>query len=86
MYDCDDYQPLQYANCWQQRICIRVLNEIAKKIKFAATDDTMTIIENSEIMGYKGKNLVSALSDKLISILFMSVGTEMEFISIFTTS
>ena len=65
LYDCDDYQPLQYANCWQQRICIRVLNEIAKKIKFAATDDTMTIIENSEIMGYKGKNLVSALSDRL---------------------
>lgn len=69
LYDCDNYQPLQYANCWQQRICMRVLNELAKRIKFAATDDTMKIIENSEIMGYKGKNIVSALSDRLSFIL-----------------
>ena len=65
LYSCNDYQPLQYANCWQQRICLRILNEIAKKIKFAATDDDMKIIENSEIMGYKGKNIVSALSDRI---------------------
>lgn len=55
LYECDDYQPLHYTNCWQQRICLRILNEIAKKIKFAATDDSMKIIENAEIMGYKGK-------------------------------
>lgn len=58
-YDREDYQPLQYSNCWQQRICMRILNEIAKKIKCAMTDDTMSIIETAEIMGYKGKNLFS---------------------------
>lgn len=65
LYECDDYQPLQYTNCWQQRICLRILNEIAKRIKFAASDDSMKIIEYAEIMGYKGKNIVSALSDRL---------------------
>lgn len=65
LYECDDYQPLHYTNCWQQRICLRILNEIAKKIKFAATDDSMKIIENAEIMGYKGKNIISALSDRI---------------------
>ena len=65
LYECDDYQSLHYINCWQQRICLRILNEIAKKIKFAATDDSMKIIENAEIMGYKGKNIISALSDRI---------------------
>lgn len=65
LYECEDYQPLQYSNCWQQRICMRVLNEIAKKIRFAVTDDSMCIIENAEIAGYKGKNLVSALADRI---------------------
>lgn len=65
LYECNNYQPLQYTNCWQQRICLRILNEIAKKIKFAASDDSMKIIENAEIMGYKGKNIVSALSNRI---------------------
>ena len=65
LYECDDYQPLQYTNCWQQRICLRILNEIAKRIKFAGSDDSMKIIEYAEIMGYKGKNIVSALSDRI---------------------
>lgn len=52
LYECDDYQPLQYTNCWQQRICLRILNEIAKNIKFAASDDSIKIIENAEIMVY----------------------------------
>lgn len=65
LYACDNFNPLQYANCWQQRICMRVLNEIAKKIKFAVTDDSMKIIENSEIMGYKNKNLITALTDRI---------------------
>lgn len=65
LYECDDYHPLQYTNCWQQRICQRILNEIAKKITFAISDDSMSIIENAEIMGYKGKNIVSALSNRL---------------------
>lgn len=63
--ECSDVQPLQYVNCWQQRLCTRALNEVAKLIKFAGNDDSMKIIENSEIMGYKGKNLVSALADRL---------------------
>lgn len=65
LFECNVYQPLQYTNCWQQRICMRILNEIAKNIRFAFSDDSMKIIENSEIMGYKGKNIVSALADRL---------------------
>lgn len=65
LYECEDYQPLPYTNCWQQRICLRILNEIAKNIKVAITDDAMKIIENSEIMGYKGKNIISALADRI---------------------
>lgn len=65
LYECNDYNPLNYTNCWQQRICMRIIGELAKKIKFAASDDTMTIIESAEIMGYKGKNIVSALAQRL---------------------
>lgn len=65
LYECDDYQPLQYTNCWQQRICIRILNEIAKNLKFPISDDSMKIIESAEIMGYKGKNIIFALLDRI---------------------
>lgn len=46
-------------------MCLRILNEIAKNIKFAVSDDSMKIIEMAEIMGYKGKNIVSALTDRI---------------------
>lgn len=65
LYECDDYQPLQYTNCWQQRIYIRILNEIAKNLKFPISDDSMKIIESAEIMGYKGKNIIFALLDRI---------------------
>lgn len=74
LYPCNDFQPLEYANCWQQRICLRILNEIARNIRFAASDDAMKIIENAEIMGYKGKNIVSALSDRISHSLEKVVG------------
>lgn len=64
LYDCSTKVPLEYTHCWEQRICMRIINELAKKIKFAFNDDSMTIIENAEISGFKGRNIVSALADR----------------------
>lgn len=62
---CEDYQTLHYVNCWQQRICTRIINEIANRINFAYSDDMMQIVETAEITGFKGKNIISALSSRL---------------------
>ena len=65
LIECDEKNYLLNINCWQQRICSRVLNEIAKMINFACDDDSMRIVEHSEITGFKGKDILTALIDRL---------------------
>lgn len=54
-----------YEIMWQQRICSRINNEIGKRIKIAVSDDSMSIVETSEITGFKGKNIIKALLDRI---------------------
>ena len=44
-------------NRWRQVICKRISMELAKEIGFAASDDSMSLIEAAEIEGFKGRNL-----------------------------
>lgn len=56
-------------NHWKQVICKRICVEIGKRINFALTDNTMSMVEAAEIEGFKGANVVSALTDRVGSIL-----------------
>lgn len=56
-------------NHWKQVICKRICVEIGKRISFALTDNTMSMVEAAEIEGFKGSNVVSALTERVGSIL-----------------
>ena len=52
-------------NHWKQVICKRICVEIGKRINFAITDNTMSMVEAAEIEGFKGLNVVSSLTDRI---------------------
>lgn len=52
-------------NHWKQVICKRLCVEIGRRINYAFTDSTMSMVEAAEIEGYKGSNLISALTDRV---------------------
>ena len=54
---------------WKQVICKRICLEIGKGIGVALTDDAMTLVEAAELEGYKGQNLVSALTQRVGGLL-----------------
>ncbi len=56
-------------NHWKQVICKRICVEIGKRINFALTDNTMSMVEAAEIEGFKGSNVVSALTERVGGIL-----------------
>lgn len=56
-------------NHWKQVICKRICVEIGKRINFALTDNTMSMVEAAEIEGFKGSNVVSALTERIGGIL-----------------
>ncbi len=56
-------------NHWKQVICKRICVEIGKRINFALTDNAMSMVETAEIEGFKGSNVVSALTERVGSIL-----------------
>lgn len=60
---------LEFTNYWQECLCTRVAIEIGKNIKFAVSDDSMMLVEMSELMGYKGRNLVTAICERYTQIL-----------------
>ena len=52
-------------NRWKQVICKRIAMELAAQMGFAGSDDTMTLIEASEIEGFKGRNLIAGLMARI---------------------
>lgn len=55
---------LVFTNYWQECLCARVAIELGKNIKLAISDDSMILVEMSELLGFKGRNIVSALSER----------------------
>jgi hypothetical protein len=51
-------------NHWKQVICKRICIEIGRRIDFALTDNTMSMVEVAEIEGYKSLNILSALIER----------------------
>lgn len=56
-------------NHWKQVICKRICIEIGKKINWAFTDSSMSMVEVAEIEGCKNLNIVSALTDRALGII-----------------
>lgn len=59
----------EFINDWMVRICSMVNREVAKEIKYAFEDDSISLIEAAEIAGFRKKNLVSAIADRLKVII-----------------
>lgn len=57
--------PNDHIRNWMVRICTLVNRHLASGLKVALTDDQMALIEAAEIEGFKSRNLVSALADRL---------------------
>jgi len=65
--------PNDYIQDWMIRICALINRELAKELKIALTDDSITLIESAELDGFKSKNLVSCLMDRFENILGQGV-------------
>lgn len=50
---------------WQRRICARLCAGIGESIDVALTDSAISIVEHSELTGFRGRNLFASLSDRL---------------------
>lgn len=61
------YDPLPLQNYWKQVICSRINAEIGKNVGFAFSDTAMSLVENSEIAGLKGRNIVGSLISRIKS-------------------
>lgn len=57
--------PNELIHGWQQRICTRINHEIGRRINIALRDDSIALVEASELAGFKERNLVSCLSERL---------------------
>ncbi|MCD6734099.1 MAG: hypothetical protein LT103_10955 [Burkholderiaceae bacterium] len=56
-------------NHWKQVICKRLCVEIGKRINVALTDNSISMVEAAELEGFKGSNIVSALTDRVGGLL-----------------
>ncbi len=67
----DDWTPDPNAliNKWQQALCALINLEIGRRLRLAFGDSTMTLVENSELAGYRDSNLIGALLDRLMTKL-----------------
>lgn len=50
---------------WQQRICSQINLELGASLKVGFTDDAMMLIESAELAGFRNRNIVSALFDRM---------------------
>jgi hypothetical protein len=57
--------PNMLINEWQQRICACLVFELGKKLKLAFSDTTIVLVESAELAGFKSKNIVGSLLDRI---------------------
>lgn len=61
--------PNEHIRDWMIRICALVNRQLALRLRVALTDDHITLVETAELEGYRSRNLVGCLLDRLQSIL-----------------
>jgi hypothetical protein len=67
--------PNDYTRDWMIRLCALVNRALAVRLNLALTDDKITLIETAELEGYKARNIVGCLLDRLQSLLEKGRGT-----------
>jgi len=65
LQEVDTTSPGSLIYGWQQRICSQINLELGQLLKVAFTDDSMTLVESAELAGFRGRNLVGSLIDRL---------------------
>lgn len=63
----EDRDHLKLQNEWKKALSARINHELGSNIGFAWTDDQMALVEASELVGYKGKNLLGSLLGRIKS-------------------
>lgn len=58
---------LELQNFWIKVICARVNYELGKKVGFAFTEADMALVESAEIAGFKERNLIGSLLQRVRS-------------------
>lgn len=57
--------PIEQIYDWQQRICSIINRHLGASIGVAFSDDKITLVESAELSGFKSRNLVGLLVDRL---------------------
>jgi len=57
--------PNDLIYAWQQRICSRINLELGSRLKLAFSDDAITLVESAEVAGFKDRNIIGSLIDRL---------------------
>jgi hypothetical protein len=65
LQEVDSSSPAALVHGWQQRMCSRTNLELGATIRFAVSDDATTLVEGSELAGFRNRNLVGSLLDRL---------------------
>jgi hypothetical protein len=58
-----------YTHDWMVRLCALVNRRLARELKLAITDGQIMLVETAELAGYKSRNLVGSLADRLQTLL-----------------
>lgn len=61
----DFSNPNHLINGWQKCLCKHLNCKIGEKIKIALDDTSISLVETSELAGVRGRNIVSALVDRI---------------------
>lgn len=62
-------EPNDYIHDWMIRICSLINRHLASQIGFALSDDEISLVETAEIAGFKQRNIVGCLVDRLQGLL-----------------
>jgi hypothetical protein len=65
--------PEQHIYDWEQRMCHAINRELGARLGLALTDDAMLLVETAELAGFKERNLIGALLNRL-TIKFAGIG------------
>lgn len=65
MQDVKSTSPDELLYGWQQRICSQINLELGAALRFGFSDDSILLIESAEIAGFRNRNIISALFDRL---------------------
>ena len=68
--------PNDYIQDWMVRICALINRHIGAELNLAFGDDAITLVESAELDGFKSRNLVSALTDRLRKLIPQQATTE----------